>query len=115
MDYIAGRYGRIENNKAHRLRHGHGQTAQEVYLLRYGTYQRLPDVVIWPINHDQVQFILEAARKFDVCVIPYGGGTSVSEAIVCPKEETRMIVSLDTKMMKLDLPQILKTKKQLKQ
>lgn len=99
LDYIAGRYGRIENNKAHRLRHGHGQTAQEVYLLRYGTYQRLPDVVIWPINHDQVQFILEAARKFDVCVIPYGGGTSVSEAIVCPKEETRMIVSLDTKMM----------------
>merc|ERR1712137_903178 len=99
LDTINGRYGRIETGKEHRLRHGHGQTAQEVYLLRYATYKRIPDVVIWPINHGQVQFILETAARHDVCVIPYGGGTSVSEAIVCPEEETRMIVSLDTKMM----------------
>ena len=29
----------------------------------------------------------------------YEGGTSVSEALICPEDETRMIVSLDTSQM----------------
>jgi alkyldihydroxyacetonephosphate synthase len=28
-------------------------------------------------------------------IIPYGGGTSVSHALLCPANEKRMIVSLD--------------------
>ena len=32
-------------------------------------------------------------------MIPYGGGTTVSESILCPINENRMIVSLDMKMM----------------
>lgn len=99
LDYIDGRYGRIEFDGMQRLRHGHGQTAQEVWLLRYSKYNRIPDVVIWPINHEQVQFIVSAARDFDVCIIPFGGGTTVSEALLCPENEDRMIVSLDMKMM----------------
>jgi len=39
------------------------------------------------------------SKPADVCVLPYGGGTSVSEALLCPEEEERMIVSLDMKMM----------------
>lgn len=99
LDFIDGRYGRIEFDDMQRLRHGHGQTAQEVYILRYRQYTRVPDVVIWPVSHEQVQFILTAAKEFNVCVIPYGGGTTVTEALLCPENEKRMIVSLDTKMM----------------
>ena len=104
LNYIEGRYGRIDSSELQRLRHGHGQTAQEVYLLRYASYKRLPDVVIWPVNHDQVVFLLEAAKKFDVCIIPYGGGTTVSEALLCPENESRMIVSLGTPSYPFFLP-----------
>ena len=34
-----------------------------------------------------------------MCVIPFGGGTTVTEALECPEEEKRMIVSLDMKEM----------------
>uniref|UniRef100_A0AAY4EW24 Alkylglycerone-phosphate synthase n=1 Tax=Denticeps clupeoides TaxID=299321 RepID=A0AAY4EW24_9TELE len=49
--------------------------------------------------HNDVVKIVELACKHSVCLIPYGGGTSVSSALECPPEETRSIVSLDTSQM----------------
>ncbi|XP_042311245.1 alkyldihydroxyacetonephosphate synthase, peroxisomal isoform X2 [Sceloporus undulatus] len=49
--------------------------------------------------HDDVVKIVELACKHNVCIIPYGGGTSVSSALECPPEEKRTIVSLDTSQM----------------
>uniref|UniRef100_A0AAQ5XNU2 Alkylglycerone-phosphate synthase n=1 Tax=Amphiprion ocellaris TaxID=80972 RepID=A0AAQ5XNU2_AMPOC len=49
--------------------------------------------------HNDVVKIVELACKHNVCLIPYGGGTSVSSALECPPEETRSIVSLDTSQM----------------
>lgn len=63
---------------------------------------RLPDIVIWPHNHKEVEEIVALADDCGVCVIPFGGGTSVSSALECPNDELRMIVSLDmTKMNKI--------------
>jgi alkyldihydroxyacetonephosphate synthase len=39
------------------------------------------------------------AREHDVCLIPYGGGTNVTDALQVPVEETRMVVSLDMRRM----------------
>jgi len=78
-----------------RIVHGHGQTIFEIFDLRFGKLARIPDIVMWPQCHDDVVKIVEAAAKFNVCVIPFGGGTTVSGAVMCPEEETRMIVSLD--------------------
>jgi alkyldihydroxyacetonephosphate synthase len=50
-------------------------------------------------NHEQVVKVVEAASFYNVCLIPFGGGTSVSGALECPKEEKRMIVSIDTTEM----------------
>ena len=73
--------------------YGHGHTCQEVFELRHHeTTKRMPDVVIYPGSHDHVVQIVEAAVKYDVVVIPYGGGTSVSGALECPEGEKRMIV-----------------------
>uniref|UniRef100_A0A8C5HCF2 Alkylglycerone-phosphate synthase n=1 Tax=Gouania willdenowi TaxID=441366 RepID=A0A8C5HCF2_GOUWI len=49
--------------------------------------------------HNDVEKIVALACKHNVCLIPYGGGTSVSSALECPPEETRSIVSLDTSQM----------------
>ena len=42
------------------------------------------------------------AVKYDVCVIPFGGGTNVSGALECPTAENRTIVSMDmTEMVRM--------------
>lgn len=54
-------------------------TLQEIYALRAGKLQRVPDAVLWPECHEHVERIVALAQKHNVCIIPYGGGTSVSQ------------------------------------
>lgn len=42
---------------------------------------------------------MEGAKRFDVVIIPIGGGTSVSGALECPENEMRSICSLDMSLM----------------
>jgi len=81
-----------------RVFRAHGHTLREMMLLREGNFDRIPDVVVWPSSHNQCVFLVELAQKHDVCLIPIGGGTSVTDALQCPVD-SRMIVSLDTTQM----------------
>ena len=83
-----------------RLFRGHGHTCHEIFELRHGMLHRIPDIVIWPSCHKDVEEIVRLAVEHNVCVIPFGGGTSVSNALECPVTEKRMIVSLDMTEMK---------------
>ena len=87
--------GVISFDTEDRIVHGHGQTIFEIYDLRFNKIARIPDVVIWPQCHDDVVKIVNAANVNNVCIIPFGGGTTVSGAVTCPENENRMIVSLD--------------------
>ena len=89
----------VDQSDRDRLFHAHGHTAQEVFTLRFGQFQRVPDVVVYPSNQAQVQAIVRAAAQHEVCVIPYGGGTTVSQALLCPVNERRMICSLDLHLL----------------
>lgn len=83
-----------------RLVHSHGQTtADEVLLVTFGQLVRVADAVIFPQNDQDVADIIVLARKLDICLVPYGGGTSVSCALLLPQHETRPIISLDMKRM----------------
>ncbi|CAG8819199.1 19257_t:CDS:2, partial [Racocetra persica] len=83
-----------------RLSHGHGISTAEIYKLRHGNLARIPDAVVWPESHEQVETIVRAALKFNVGCIPYGGGSNDVDALECPEEnEKRMIVSLDMRQM----------------
>uniref|UniRef100_A0A8C6TID3 Alkylglycerone-phosphate synthase n=1 Tax=Neogobius melanostomus TaxID=47308 RepID=A0A8C6TID3_9GOBI len=82
-----------------RVFRGHGHCLHEIFALREGKIGRVPDMVVWPSCHNDVVKIVELACKNNVCLIPFGGGTSVSSALECPPEETRSIVSLDTSQM----------------
>jgi alkyldihydroxyacetonephosphate synthase len=78
-----------------RLRHGHGHTQEEMYAIKYGRIPRVPDLVVHPADEEQVVALVEAARRHDAVLIPYGGGTNVSDALRCPEGEGRAIVSVD--------------------
>lgn len=83
-----------------RLIHSHGQTtADEVYKVLYSQLDRVVDMVVFPESQQEVEAIIELAKAHDVCLVPYGGGTSVSCALQLPQNETRSIVSVDMRRM----------------
>ncbi|MEE2780221.1 MAG: FAD-binding oxidoreductase [Myxococcota bacterium] len=89
----------ITQDPKQRLRHGHGHTQEEMYAIKYGKMERVPDMVVYPTAEDQVSALVAAALKHNVCLIPYGGGTSVTSALRCPSNEKRFIVSVDMRRM----------------
>jgi alkyldihydroxyacetonephosphate synthase len=78
-----------------RLRRGHGHTQEDMYAIRYGEVARVPDLVVFPESEDEVLGLVRLAAEHACCVIPYGGGTNVTDALRCPENEQRLIVSCD--------------------
>ena len=50
-------------------------------------------------SESEIKKLIEISVKHNICLVPYGGGTSVSSALKIPKEEQRMIVSVDTRRL----------------
>ncbi|HYR92003.1 MAG TPA: FAD-binding oxidoreductase [Terriglobia bacterium] len=89
----------IDSNGEVRLRHGHGHTQEEMYSIKYTQLGRIPDLVVYPKTEAQVLSLVEAAKKHDASLIPYGGGTNVTDALRCQSQERRTIVSVDMHRM----------------
>jgi alkyldihydroxyacetonephosphate synthase len=99
IEAIKGSYDRLSFHGQERVLHAHGHTAQEVFTVKFDQFKRIPDAIVWPACHEHVEAIVAAAVAHNVVLIPYGGGTSVSHALLPPEHETRMIVSVDMHRM----------------
>lgn len=85
-----------------RIFHSHGHSLQELFLLRNSKLPRTVDYVIYITTHEQAEQLIEAAKKHNVVLIPFGGGTNVTESLMCQPDEKRTIVSVDmTRMNKI--------------
>ncbi len=83
-----------------RLRHSHGYTMiDETNKVLYDRLERAADMVFYCESESDVQTLVQLAVRHNVCLVPYGGGTSVSGALILPSEEDRMIVVVDTTRM----------------
>ncbi len=82
----------IDNEE--RLRHAKGQSLADWLAMRSGDIEIFPDGVCYPENRQQVQQILAFAKKHNIELIPYGGGTSVAGHIN-PNQSARIIVTVD--------------------
>jgi alkyldihydroxyacetonephosphate synthase len=89
----------IDTSGEIRLRHGHGHTQEEMYAIKYAQLGRIPDLVVYPETEVQVTSLVEAAKTHNVSLIPYGGGTNVTDALRCDPQEQRTIVSVDMQRM----------------
>jgi len=89
----------IDTDGEIRLRHGHGHTQEEMYSIKYTQLGRIPDLVVYPEAESQVARLVQAAKQHDVSLIPYGGGTNVTDALRCQSQEQRTIVSVDMRRM----------------
>lgn len=85
-----------------RLLRSHGQTTVgEVYQVLYRQLPRAVDMVFWPESDEDVAKIIRLAQEYDICLVPFGGGTSVSAALKLPtlEQEPRMITAVDMRRM----------------
>jgi alkyldihydroxyacetonephosphate synthase len=89
----------IVTDDAVRLRHGHGHTVSEINAVRSTGFARVPDYVVYPKDEEQVAAIVRAAVHLGVVLMPYGGGTNVTEALRCLPYEERPIISVDMTRM----------------
>jgi alkyldihydroxyacetonephosphate synthase len=85
----------ISTDAEARLRHGHGHTVSEINAVRTTGFQRVPDYVLYPQDEAEVVAIVRAAVRSGVVLMPYGGGTNVTEALRCLPYENRPIISVD--------------------
>lgn len=89
----------ISDNGEVRLRHGHGQTQEEVFAIKHFGIKRIPDLVVYPENEQQVSELIKTAKIHNISLIPFGGGTNVTDALRCKESENRVIVSVDMRRM----------------
>ncbi|KAF5293543.1 hypothetical protein FQA39_LY03028 [Lamprigera yunnana] len=82
-----------------RLVRAHGHTLHDIHTLRASNFVRIPDIVLWPKDHNDVVQIVNMAHNQNMVIVPFGGGTSVTGSIWCSKNELRTIISLDTSQM----------------
>lgn len=82
-----------------RLRHGHGHTQREMFAIKHERLERVPDLVVYPESVEEVSAIVRAGAAHGACLIPYGGGTNVTDALSCAPDEQRTIVSVDMSRM----------------
>lgn len=86
----------VSTNDDVRLSHSHGQTSiDEIYKVLFKKLDKFVDLVFYPESEEDVRNIIQLAVKHNVCLIPYGGGTNVTNALKLPENESRMIVSVD--------------------
>lgn len=97
---VQARGMRMSDDANARVFHGHGHTCKEIFQLRSGKpIGRMPDLVVWPNCHADVEALVTVAVRMNVCIVPYGGGTTVTGALEIPADEARMVVSLDMHAM----------------
>jgi alkyldihydroxyacetonephosphate synthase len=85
----------VSTDPAIRLRRGHGHTVAEMHAVRTDGFARVPDYVVFPATEAQVAALIDAAAEHGVVLLPYGGGTNVTEALRCQPDEERPIVAVD--------------------
>lgn len=84
-----------------RERHGYGHTLSEMYDIKYSAQglKRIPDVVVYPSTTDEVSRVVAFALAHNAVVLSFGGGTNITQVLVCPPEEVRAIISVDMSRM----------------
>lgn len=76
-----------------RVRHARGQSLPDWLAMRSGEFGVFPDGVALPGSSDEVRELVDYARREDVVLIPYGGGTSVAGHIN-PEAGDRPVVTV---------------------
>ncbi|MCG8608276.1 FAD-binding protein, partial [bacterium] len=72
------REDQIKMDKRERLIHAYGKSFRDLWRIRNGIVEAVPDCVIYPESEEDVCLMIKAASEHDVILIPFGGGSNIA-------------------------------------
>lgn len=78
-----------------RVVHTFGKSVRDLIRMRRSQLKRVPDVVVYPADEEQVRRVVDAVVEADAVLIPFGGGSNIVGALEPLAGEERQVVSLD--------------------
>lgn len=91
---------RCSSEALDRVHHTYGQSYPDLVRRFYGDYSGAPDIVAYPETEEDICAILSWASEASICVVPYGGGTSVVGGVAPEGDERRQgVVVVDLRRM----------------
>ena len=97
-DSRLGEHPLMDTTPEARLRHARGQSLPDWLAVRSGNIGIFPDAVAKPQTAEDVRALLDLAKRNNLTVIPYGGGTSVVGHIN-PTVDERPILTINMGLM----------------
>lgn len=89
----------ILSGEEERLLHSYGKSFPDLFRVRRGVVRKAPDLVVLPDCHDEVEKIMKAAVKHDVCIVPFGGGTNIVGGVNPDPATRKSIVTVSLRRM----------------
>ncbi|MEE6281181.1 FAD-binding oxidoreductase [Georgenia sp. MJ170] len=78
-----------------RVVHTYGKGLADLVKIRAGVLPRVPDVIVYPADEDEVRAVVDTVVAAGAVLIPFGGGSNISGSLTPPVDEERPVVSLD--------------------
>ena len=78
-----------------RLLHSRGMSYLDMLARRTADTNGIPDAVVKPATHDEVLAVLQVCTRYRICVVPFGGGTSVVAGVTRPAEAIGIAISME--------------------
>ncbi|MPV49157.1 FAD-binding protein [Pseudactinotalea sp. HY160] len=85
----------VTTDDLERVVHTYGKGLRDLVRVRAGDLPRVPDVVVYPANEEEVRAVVDMVDERDAVLIPYGGGSNISGSLTPQAGEKRLIISLD--------------------
>ena len=82
-----------------RISHSYGRSYRDLVRLRAGIIEHPPDIILYPRSHEEVEAIVRLAVDHNVALIPFGGGTNIVGCVEPSRQDHRMAVTLDMRLM----------------
>lgn len=79
--------------------HCFGKSYPDLWRARRGEAVGVPDAVLLPEGHGEVERIVAIAHRHDVCIVPFGGGTNIVGGVGPTDPRGRAVLSLDLRRM----------------
>ena len=76
-----------------RLKYSTGKAMEDIFNLREGKIKNICDIVLHPNNKKDIQKILAACHEKKIALHVYGGGSSVTFGLNCPKGGVTLVMN----------------------
>ncbi|MGA7688393.1 MAG: FAD-binding oxidoreductase [Jiangellales bacterium] len=89
----------VDTSRAARLQHAAGCSLGDYVDQRDAALRAVPDAVVRPASHAEVERVLVTCSDRDIAVVPFGGGTSVVGGVTALAGDHSGVIALDLARM----------------